>query len=386
MKTMLKIIIAADSFKGSAGAPFVVAHLAYGVRRLLPDAEIVELPLSDGGEGMLDAYLRTGGARFTIPVTGPDGRTADADYGILPDGTAVIEMAQASGLTLVPEARRDALSATTYGTGELIRAALDRGCRSLLIGIGGSATNDGGAGMACALGARFLDGDGRPLPPGGAALRRLSRIDASGLDPRLAACHVTVACDVTNPLCGPNGASAVYGPQKGVHTEQIALLDEALSHYGALLAAQLGKDVAACPGAGAAGGLGAALLAFCGAVIRPGIETVLDALHFEEALDGACLVLTGEGRIDAQSACGKVPVGVARRVKRLDASIPVVAVVGSISTGAELVYREGVDAIMPLPSRPMTLEESMQNPGPLLEDAAERALRLLLAGRALRPR
>lgn len=379
----MKLVIAADSFKGSADAASVVAHLARGVQRLLPDAALVQLPLSDGGEGMLDIYLRAGGTRVPATVTGPDGRPVQAAYGLLPDGTAVIELAQASGLTLVPEGQRDALAATTYGTGELMRAALDGGCRAMLIGIGGSATNDGGAGLAAALGVRFLDAAGQPLPPGGAALARLARIDATGLDPRLARCPVTVACDVINPLCGPSGASAVYGPQKGAAPADVALLDRALAHYGHLLAAQLGRDVASLPGAGAAGGTGAALLAFCHAAIRPGIEAVLDTLHFDEALSGADLVLTGEGRIDAQSVCGKVPVGVARRVKRLFPRLPVVAVVGGMGAGAERVYAEGIDAIVPLPPRPMALAECMRETAPLLEQAAERALRLLLAGRAL---
>lgn len=379
----MKIVIAVDSFKGSADAGSVAAHLARGALRAVPQAQTVQLPLSDGGEGMLDAYLRTGGTRVALTVTGPDGSPVQASYGVLPDGTAVIEMAQASGLTLVPEPRRNVLAATTYGTGELMRAALDRGCRAMVVGIGGSATNDGGTGMAAALGVRFLDAAGRPLPPGGAALARLAHIDASGLDPRVAQGRITVACDVTNPLCGPQGASAVYGPQKGASAQDVALLDGALAHYGALLASQLGREVAGLPGAGAAGGLGAALLAFCGAILRPGIEAVLDALHFEEALAGADLVLTGEGRIDAQTACGKAPVGVARRVKRYDPRIPVVAVVGAMGDGAELAYREGVDAIVPLPPRPMSLADCMAQAGPLLEAAAERALRLLLVGRAL---
>lgn len=381
----MKIVIAADSFKGSADAPCVVEHLKRGALRVCPHAQVTELPISDGGEGMLNAYLRTDGIRIPVRVTGPDGRPVQAAFGLLPDGTAVIEMAQASGITLAPQTGYNVRIASTYGTGELMRAALDSGCRAMIIGIGGSATNDGGAGMACALGARFLDKDGQPLAPGGAALQRLHRIDVSGLDPRLLQCRIVVACDVQNPLCGPNGASAVYGPQKGASKEDVALLDAALAHYARLLHTQLGKDVAGQPGAGAAGGLGAALLAFCNAQMCPGIETVLDALNFEQALSGASLVITGEGRIDSQSACGKVPVGVARRAKKAAPNVPVVAIVGSIGPGAELVYQEGIDAILPLPPYPMALAECMAQTAPLLEAAAERAMRLMMAGTRLIP-
>lgn len=371
----MKIVIAPDSFKGSLSSVEVVTFVEAAIRAVDKDAEIVRLPIADGGEGTVEAFrLSVGGEADTETVTGPLGQKVQASYCILPDGTAVIEMAQASGLTLLREEELDPVRATTYGTGELIRHALDRGCRQFIIGIGGSATNDGGAGMARALGARFLDRAGRELPPGGGALDRLDRIDCDGLDRRLYESRFLVASDVSNVLCGPEGATAVYGPQKGVTPQLMDKLDGALANYARVIRDQLGIDVADRPAAGAAGGLGAGLMAFCRAQVRPGIDIVLDAARFEEALEGASLVITGEGRVDGQSAQGKVPFGVATRVKRFG-PIPVVALAGCIGEGAERLYDCGVDAIVPISDGSLTVKESMARAGELVKKTAEKLIR-----------
>lgn len=371
----MKIVIAPDSFKGSLSSVEVVTFVEAAIRAVDKDAEIVRLPIADGGEGTVEAFrLSVGGEADTETVTGPLGQKVQASYCILPDGTAVIEMAQASGLTLLREEELDPVRATTYGTGELIRHALDRGCRQFIIGIGGSATNDGGAGMARALGARFLDRAGRELPPGGGALDRLDRIDCDGLDRRLYESRFLVASDVSNVLCGPEGATAVYGPQKGVTPQLMDKLDGALANYARVIRDQLGIDVADRPAAGAAGGLGAGLMAFCRAQVRPGIDIVLDAARFEEALEGADLVITGEGRVDGQSARGKVPFGVATRVKRFG-PIPVVALAGCIGEGAERLYDCGVDAIVPISDGSLTVKESMARAGELVKKTAEKLIR-----------
>jgi len=291
-----------------------------------------------------------------------------------------MEMAQASGLELVPRDKRNPLTATTYGTGELIKAALDEGCRTIIIGIGGSATNDGGAGMAQALGARLLDSSGREISRGGAGLLQLDRIDVAGLDPRLAETEIRVACDVTNPLYGPQGASYIYGPQKGADADMVKILDRALQHWAEVIKRDLGMDVADIPGAGAAGGLGAGLLAFAGGKLQPGLDLVLEVLKMEEILaSGLDLVITGEGSINQQSLYGKVPVGLARRAKRY--GIPVVAIVGSIGPGAEAVYQHGIDAVISIAPGPITLEESLSRAGELIREAAHTALRLFRIGR-----
>ncbi|MDR1604876.1 MAG: glycerate kinase [Gracilibacteraceae bacterium] len=372
----MKVLVAADSFKGSLPSRAVGEAVAEGVRRALPAAETRVLPLADGGEGTVDALVEgLGGERRTVRVTGPLGAQADAGYGVLPDGTAVIEMAAASGLPLVPPRLRDPRRATTRGTGELMLAALAGGARRLLIGIGGSATNDGGAGMAQALGARLLDAAGNELPPGGAALRRLARIDVSRLDPRLRETEVVVMSDVTNPLCGPLGASYVYGPQKGATAEDAAELDACLAHYAGIIRLQLGRDIAATPGAGAAGGLGAGLLVFAAAELRGGADAVLDALSFDALLAACDVVVTGEGRIDAQSAFGKLPGNVAVRAR--SQGKPALAIVGAVAAGAEALYGEGLTAIIPICDRPMTTEEAIRDAARLVRDAAERAFRLL---------
>lgn len=377
----MKIVIACDSFKGSASAIQVASALASGIREVWPAAEIACVPVADGGEGTIDAFLYSlPGRRVTVPVAGPLGEPVQADYALLENGTAVIEMAAASGLPLLAQDALDPLRATTYGTGQLITAAMDAGCKRIVLGLGGSASNDGGAGMAQALGARLLDADGAELPRGGGALGRLARIDTSALDPRLAEMPILAACDVTNPLCGPEGASAVYGPQKGATPTAICQLDHNLAHYASIGLACTGRDVAAHPGSGAAGGLGAGLLLFCNAALCSGITTVLDTLDFDRRLEGVNLVITGEGRLDGQSVQGKVPVGVARRVKS-QLNVPVVAIVGGVGPAAERVYDCGIDAVFPIAPGPITLAQAMEETQPLLRAAAERVARLIHAVR-----
>jgi glycerate kinase len=379
----MRIVIAPDSFKGSASALRVAQAMERGVRAVFPDAEVLKVPIADGGEGTVAALLdATGGSPRTTTVQGPLGDPVEAGWGLLGDGrTAVIEMAAASGLPLVPAVRRDPRRTSTYGTGQLVRAALDEGLRRLVLGIGGSATNDGGAGLARALGVRLLDGSGRELPEGGAALARLARIDLAGLDPRLRDAEVLVACDVDNPLTGRRGASAVYGPQKGATPQVVAELDAALAHYAEVATAATGRDVAARPGAGAAGGLGAGLLFFTPARLRPGVELVLEATGFDGLVAGAALVLTGEGRTDAQTAMGKAPVGVAAAARRH--GVPVVCLSGGLGDGADEVLAHGIDALASVVPGPMALDEAMARGEPLIEAAAARVCRLLRVGRSL---
>lgn len=378
----MKILLAPDSFKGSLSAPEVAAYLCEGILRVQPEAEVDMLPVADGGEGTCAAIVAAlGGEIMKAEVTGPNGNQVEAFFGRAGD-MAVIEMAAASGLHLAPRNDLRPTKATTYGTGELMLRALDAGCKKILLGIGGSATTDGGAGMAQALGVRLRDTSGQELGPGGGELGRLAHVDVSGMDPRVAGCEWIVASDVSNPLCGENGCAAVYGPQKGCTPQDVALLDSSLRHYACILREQLGKDVADIPGAGAAGGLGAGLMAFCGATLKSGVDTVLNAVAFDERVAGADLVITGEGSIDYQSAFGKLPVGVARRAKAI-ARAPVVAVVGGIGRGAEAVYAHGIDAIISIADKPMPLEEAIQNAPALLRDTAERVMRLLRAGRKM---
>ena len=375
----MKIVVAPQYFKGSLGALKVAQAMARGIERVLPQAEVVMVPMADGGGGTVEALVEaTHGRMMTAEVTGPLGERVSARWGILGDGlTAVVEMAAASGLDLVPPGKLNPLAATTYGTGELIRAALDAGCRKLIIGLGGSATNDGGAGMAQALGVRLLDDLRRELPWGGAALLRLSQIDVSTLDRRLADCQVVAASDVTNPLCGERGASVVYGPQKGATPEMSQQLDAALGHYAGVIRSTLGVDVRDLPGAGAAGGLGAGLVAFLGAKLMPGIDIVSQAVGLDDHLRDADLVLTGEGRLDGQTLFGKTIAGVAARAKAF--GVPVVAIVGEIAHGSE-VYRCGIDAALSIAPGPISLERSMADAESLIADATERALRLIMLG------
>lgn len=380
----MRVVIAPDSFKGSLTAWEAAAAMAEGVRRLWPAAETVLVPMADGGEGTTEALVRaTGGTLHEQTVTGPLGEPVRAAFGILGDGeTGVIEMAAAAGLYLVPEDRRDPRVTTTYGVGELIRAALDAGCRRLVVGIGGSATNDGGVGMAQALGAHFTDTEGREIGWGGGRLKDLMHIDLSGLDTRLSGVEVRVACDVDNPLTGPRGAAAIYGPQKGATPAMVVELDANLAHLAAVIEKDLGQHVNTIPGAGAAGGLGAGLIAFLGASLMPGVEMVIGAVNLPERLAGADLVLTGEGKIDAQTAFGKTPAGVARVAKA--AGLPVIAIAGGIGDDVEPVYGCGIDALYPLTPYPLTLSEAMRRGRELLALATERALRLVAVGTKLR--
>lgn len=371
-----KIVIAPDSFKGSLSSTEAAQAMARGVQRALPEAELVLLPLSDGGEGLVESLVTaSGGELLEYEVTGPLGSPVTAQMGLMGGGrTAVIEMAQASGLVLVPEAERNPLVTTTFGTGELIAKALDLGCDHLIIGIGGSATNDGGMGMAQALGVRFLDGEGELLGSGGGELARLASIDLSRLDPRLEDVRIEVACDVNNPLTGPQGASHVYGPQKGATPEMVEFLDAALARYDRILQRDAGQDVGRVPGAGAAGGLGAGLMALLGGRLVSGIELVLSALDFETKAAGASLVLTGEGKFDAQSAYGKVPMGVARRSRAL--GVPVVVIAGTVLPSAEILHGEGVSAYFSIINRPMSLKEAMEGAVELLENQVAEVIRL----------
>ncbi|HVP66245.1 MAG TPA: glycerate kinase [Anaeromyxobacteraceae bacterium] len=380
----MRVVVAPDSFKGSASAVAVAEAMRRGVLSVFPDADVRTLPIADGGEGTVEALVAaTGGHLEQRTVRGPLGDPVRATWGILGDGrTAVVEMAAASGLPLVPPGRRDPRIASTFGTGELVRATLDAGLSSLIIGIGGSATNDGGAGMARALGARFLDADGREIPEGGAALARLARIDLDGLDPRVAASTMVVACDVDNPLTGPRGASAVYGPQKGATPEVVAELDRALGVFASVASRATGRDVALLPGAGAAGGLGAGLLFFTPARLRPGVEIVLEATRFDEVVQGADLVVTGEGRTDRQTAMGKAPVGVAAAAKRR--GVAVVCVSGGLGDGAEAVLDRGIDALASAVPGPMALEEAVARGASLVEAGTARACRLIRVGMGLR--
>ncbi|KRW61980.1 glycerate kinase [Pseudomonas sp. TTU2014-080ASC] len=353
----MKVVIAPDSFKESLGAAQVAAAIGRGWKAVFPQAEIVLRPMADGGEGTVDAVLSAiGGERRVTTVEGPLGKPVDAHWGWLPGGTALIEMAAASGLALVAPEQRDPGRTSTYGTGQLISAALDAGARHIILALGGSATNDGGTGLLRALGVRFLDAQGQTLAHGGAALSGLHRIDRSGLDPRLADVSVQVAADVDNPLCGPYGASAVFGPQKGASAAQVEQLDDALRQLAVVVATDLGKDFSQEPGVGAAGGLGFAARAFLNACFRPGVELVTELTGLAQSMAGANLVITGEGRFDAQSLHGKTPVGVAKLAQ--SHGIPVVVLAGSLGEGYQQMYQAGVVAAFSVVPGPMTLEQA----------------------------
>ena len=379
----MRVVVAPDSFKGSISALGVANAVERGIHAVFPEAEVCKVPIADGGEGTVEALVTAaGGQIIKQQVTGPLGQSVTAIWGLLGDEeTAVIEMAAASGLTLVPKEQRDPRVTTTLGTGQLIKAVLDRGIRRLIIGIGGSATNDGGTGMAKALGARFLDGKGAELLPGGAALANLASIDLTGFDPRVADLEILVACDVDNPLCGPRGASAVYGPQKGATPEMVAELDAALKVYAAAAEKATGKQVADYPGAGAAGGLGAGLMFFTNAELRPGVEIVLETTGFAELVSDADLVITGEGRTDFQTAYGKAPVGVAKIAKQYNK--PVICLSGGLGQGHQDVFCQGIDGVMSCVPQPMALEECIQGGAAMVEAAAERLCRIIQVGMQL---
>jgi len=385
----MKIVIAPDSFKESLSALQVAAAIEAGFRAVFPDADYRKLPVADGGEGTVQAMIdATGGRRVEHVVTGPLGEPVQAFYGHIEGAgaegaLAVIEMAAASGLELVPPTRRDPLVTTSRGTGELIGLALDAGARRFVLGVGGSATNDGGAGMLQALGARLLDAEGRALGPGGASLARLARIDVSGLDPRLQASQFHIACDVDNPLAGPRGASAVFGPQKGATPQMVAQLDAALAHYGALIARDFGREVADMPGAGAGGGIAAAMVVFLDGRLRPGVEIVAEAVGLDAAVRDADLVITGEGRIDGQTLSGKTPMGVARVAARHGK--PVLAIGGGLAPDAGAVLEQGIEAVFAAVVRPCTVAEALAAAEDNLRHAARNVAAALRLGARLKP-
>ncbi|HKS32133.1 MAG TPA: glycerate kinase [Enterobacteriaceae bacterium] len=376
----MKIVIAPDSYKESLSALEVATAIEQGFSEIFPDAEYLKIPVADGGEGTVEAMVEaTEGRIVRIAVTGPLGEQVEGFYGLSGDEkSAFIEMAAASGLELVPQNQRDPLKTTSWGTGELIRHALDAGVKHIIIGIGGSATNDGGAGMVQALGAKLLNGDGEQIAPGGSALESLQSIDISELDKRLKSCRIEVACDVTNLLTGKKGASAVFGPQKGATAEMISRLDGALERYAKIIERDLDVNVLELSGGGAAGGMGAALYAFCGAQLRPGIEIVTEALGLAEKLSDADLVITGEGRIDSQTIHGKVPVGVAKVAKRY--GIPVIGIAGSLTEDAGVVHDHGLDAVFSVIYRVCTLEEALRNARDNVRMTARNVAAVLKAG------
>lgn len=381
----MKLIFAPDSFKESLTALEICEILERVTARHFPGAETVCIPVADGGEGTVDALLRAmDGRRIRTQVTGPRFEPETAQWGLLSDGiTAVMEMAQASGLSYVPAAQRDPRRATSLGTGEMIAEALRQGVRKILIGIGGSATNDGGIGMLQALGAVFTDAQGQPVAPVGGALASVAKADFSGLLPELRQTEITVICDVTNPLLGENGATWIYGPQKGATPEICTELEAGMAHFAQVVAEATGKDIASFPGAGAAGGLGAALGGVLGAQLKSGIDAVLDAVDFSAKLEGVSLAITGEGRIDGQSVrFGKVPVGVAKRCAQR--GIPTVAIVGGIGEGAEGLFDLCESTIQTTVSGPMSLQAAMSNAPALYEQAADRLFRAIKIGMHLK--
>ena len=358
----------------------VAEAMSEGIRRVLPDVEIAQVPVADGGDGTLETLVEVSDGEIQdIEVTGPLGERRQAQWGAMGDGvTAVIEMARTSGLALVPDDERNPLLATTYGLGEAMRAAMDAGYRRFIIGIGGSATNDAGAGMAQALGVRLLDADGDALPYGGAALAKLHTIDMSGLDARAGECEFMIACDVNNPLTGPTGASAIYGPQKGATPEMIAELDAALSHFARIVKRDIGVEIDDVAGSGAAGGLGGGLIAFVNGKLMAGVDIVLETVHLDDFLEGADLVIVGEGSMDHSTIYNKAPVGVAEHAKRHD--IPVVDISGSLGRGFHDVHEHGIDAAAAITSGPMSLDEASEHAYELIADAAEEIMRFMRVG------
>jgi glycerate kinase len=369
-----RVLIAADKFKGSLTAVEVAERVTAGLRRVVPGLDVEALPVADGGDGTVDAAVAAGFERRELRVAGPLGHEVTAAFALRGD-TAVVEMAEASGLQRLPKGVFAPLTASTYGSGELLRAALDAGARTIVFGVGGSATTDGGAGMLSALGARFLDADGEPVPPGGGGLSELASADLSGLDERLASVELVLASDVDNPLTGPKGAPAIYGPQKGAAPDDVETLDAALGHYAKILEESVGPkaaEYAASPGAGAAGGIGYGAL-LLGARFRPGIEVMLDVLGFGPALERATLVITGEGSLDEQTLHGKAPAGVAAAARA--AGKEVVAVCGRLALLPEAVGRAGIRRVYPLTSVEPDIAKCIAEAGPILERVAEEIAR-----------
>lgn len=379
----MRILIAPDSFKNALSALEVAKSLKSGLQKIFSDAEFEILPMADGGEGTVEALIdATGGQIIKTPVHDPLMRPIESSFGITGDGvTAVIEMASASGIQLITSGERNPWITTTFGTGELIRAALDKGCRDIILGIGGSATNDGGMGMAAALGVKFLNNAGTSVGTGGGYLGEVARIDISGLDERIRDTTIMVACDVTNPLTGPEGAAHVYGPQKGADPDMVKNLDSNLKQFSGLITEQLGKEVGEIPGAGAAGGLGAGLIAFLDGELAKGVSIIADRTGLDAKAAKADIVITGEGGIDFQTQFGKTPYGVAQVAKKHGK--PVIAVAGTVGKGVEELYNKGIDVVISILDKPLSLNEAIQETATLLEATGERIGRLLSLGQEL---
>ncbi|WP_406543234.1 glycerate kinase [Clostridium ljungdahlii] len=372
----MRILLAPDSFKGSLSSKDVCSALREGILRV-SQMDILEVPIADGGEGTVDAIVSsTKGTEYFEKVNGPLGEKIKAHYGILKDKTAIIEMASASGLYLVPENKRNPLITTSYGTGQLIESALNKGCRKFIIGIGGSATNDGGAGMLQALGASFLDECNREIGYGGGCLDKLARVDLSSLDGRIYESEFIVALDVVNPLCGKNGASFVYGPQKNSSPEMVKLLDDNLMHYSEVVKDTLNKDLSQTPGAGAAGGMGFALMAFLNAKLEKGIDVVIDITGMEDKIKASDLVITGEGNTDFQTAFGKAPLGVAKLAKKYNK--PVIVLSGGLGDNYKSLYDIGVTSLFSIIDKPTSLEYSMEHASELIKDRIEDIIRTIV--------
>lgn len=381
----MKFLFASDSFKGTLSSEQIITLLDAAAKNVFPDCETMGIPVADGGEGTIDAVISVlHGSIYEVDVHGPLMEAVVSRYGETGNGAAVIEMAAASGLPMVPVDKRDPRVTTTYGTGELIKTALDRGCRDITIAIGGSATNDGGMGAMRALGIRFLDENGEELSGCGNDLARVADIDISGLHSAVKDARFTIMCDVNNPLTGPDGATYTFGKQKGGSPEILDELEQGMIHYAALIREKMGTDVDQIPGSGAAGGLGAAFCVFLKAEMKSGIETVLDLIHFDELLEGVDLVITGEGRIDWQSAFGKVPSGIGNRCRKK--GIPAIAIVGGMGDKAEMIFDHGIDSIITTINGAMGLDEALERAEELYAGAAERAFRMVKAGMRLQDR
>lgn len=373
----MNVLILTDSFKHCLSSLEVAGALEKGILKANPNASVVKVPVADGGEGTVDAFVSaTNGRKVNCEVQDPLLRKVTGFYGILPDGTAVIEMAAASGIEYLTQEERNPLITSTFGVGELILAAIEGGAKNIIVGLGSSATNDGGAGMAKALGYKFLDSDGNELGQGGGALSNLVEIDASEVNPKLEGVKIVAACDVTNPLCGKEGASAVYGPQKGATPEMIPLLDENLNLLSKIIKRDLAKDVLLIPGAGAAGGLGAGIVAFANGELIPGFEIIKDTLSLEEKVQWSDIILTGEGRMDEQTKNGKTPFSVAQLGKKYNKKV--IAFAGSLGRNVEALYNEGFASVFPISPGPLSLEESLEDASTNLNAAAERVFRLLM--------
>lgn len=377
---MKQVVLIPDSFKGTMASEEICRILAGEFRRRFPECRVTEVPVADGGEGSVDAFLQAlGGEKIPALVQGPLGKPVDAFYGILPDGTAVIEMAAAAGLPLVGEEKNPEI-ATTYGVGQLMKDAMERGCRKLIVGLGGSATNDGGCGAAAALGIAFRNPQGESFVPTGKTLSQIASIHLEGKHPLLDQTEILTMCDIRNPLCGETGAARVFGPQKGADEAMVLRLDQGLAHLAEIVKRDTGSSILHVPGAGAAGGMGGGMAAFFGSTLQLGIETVLDTVHFDSLLEKADLVVTGEGKLDAQSLGGKVVIGVARRAKK--AGVPVLALVGDIGNGIEPVYEEGVSAVFSINRVAVPYKEARLRAREDLRETMASILRLWkLAGR-----